>query len=52
VPTWCRWSATLQDAITGGTGMTVTGGTRWRALSAGGISDQATGTVKSDNVQF
>jgi hypothetical protein len=25
---------------------------RWRALSAGGISDQATGTVKSDNVQF
>jgi nitrous oxidase accessory protein NosD len=44
-------SAKAAVAITGGTGMTVTG-TRWRALTAGGISDQATGTVKSDNVQF
>lgn len=44
-------SAKSAVAITGGTGMTVTG-TRWRALATGGISDQAIGTVKSDNSQF
>jgi nitrous oxidase accessory protein NosD len=34
-----------------GTGMTVTG-TRWRSLGPGGVQDLASGTVRSDNIQF
>jgi hypothetical protein len=44
-------SAQYAIGITGGTGMTVTG-TRWRSVGTGGVSNGATNTVLSDNLQF